>query len=382
LKEKIKILRIIHSLDPKWGGPPNAVIDHSKFLINQGLDVDILVNDDLKKNHFNVSGMKIFYLGKGQLGQYGFNIRLFTWLYKNREKYDFYIIHGLWSFYSLIARILVPNKFFILTHGQLDPYFGLNFFKSLKKKFYWSLIEKKNLFKSISILVTTKHEKTLLNKTYVDTKNIKKNIIKYGIFKKKFNEKKIKNNFYKRYPFLRNKRFLLFLGRFHDKKGCDILINSIKTLNDNKIKCNFLLAGPESNEKNYYKKIAKNLGLTKNIFWSNAIYGDIKYGAILASEGMVLPSHGENFGVALVESLSMSRPVITTNKVNIYKDLIKYNAGIISKDDLKSFTKSLIIFYSLNRTQKLNLSKNSLKCFNKNFNLNINDKKTLRLFKK
>ena len=88
-----------------------------------------------------------------------------------------------------------------------------------------------------------------MNRTYVNTKNIKKNLIRYGIFKKKLNKKKIKNFFYKKYPFLRNKKFLLFLGRFHDKKGCDILINSIKLLEKNQFKLNFLLAGPESKEK-------------------------------------------------------------------------------------------------------------------------------------
>ena len=334
-------MRIIHSLDPKWGGPPNAVIDHSKYLISLGLDVDILVNDNLDKKYPKVYGLKIFKMGRGQLGQYGFNIKLFTWLYKNRDNYDFFIIHGLWSFYSLAARILVPNKFFIFTHGQLDPYFGLNFLKSLKKKIYWLLI-----------------------------------------FKKKLNKKKIKNIFYNKFPLIKNKKFLLFLGRFHDKKGCDILINSIKSLKENKIELNFLLAGPESKEKKYLKKISNDLGLQKNIFWSDGIYGDIKYGAILASEGMVLPSHGENFGVALVESLSMSRPVITTYKVNIYKDLIRSKAGIVSKDDLKNFTKSLKYFNSLSKIQWLNLSKNSLKCFNDNFNLALKDKNTLRLFKK
>ena len=41
-------------------------------------------------------------------------------------------------------------------------------------------------------------------------------------------------------------------------------------------------------------------------------------GSNIEFEAMLLASHGENFGVSLVESLSMSRPVITTNKVNIF----------------------------------------------------------------
>ncbi len=381
MKPKIKILRVIHSLDPKWGGPPNAVIDHSKFLINLGLKVDILVNDEYKKNQFKSSNINIFNLGKGLFGQYGFSIKLFSWLYQNRRNYDYFIIHGLWSFYSLAARILVPNKFFIFTHGQLDPFFGSDFFKSFKKKFYWYFIEKKNLLKCKSILLTTNQEKILLKNTYVNTENIKKKIIKYGIFKKNLNKLNLKKNFYRKYPYLKKKKFLLYLGRFHEKKGCDILIKSIAFLKKKEIELNILLAGPDSKEKLHYKKISKKLDLNKNIFWSDAIYGDMKFGAILASEGMVLPSHGENFGVALVESLSMSKPVITTFKVNIFKQIIKHNAGIISNDNFKDFSKALIHFNSFTKIKKKVLSKNAFNCFNKNFNLNVKDEKTLKLFK-
>ena len=36
-----------------------------------------------------------------------------------------------------------------------------------------------------------------------------------------------------------------------------------------------------------------------------------------------LASNGENFGISSVEALSCSKPVITTNKVNIYKSILK-----------------------------------------------------------
>ena len=48
-KKKIKILRIIHSLDPKYGGPQNAVLDHSISLQKSGIKVDILTMDNKKK---------------------------------------------------------------------------------------------------------------------------------------------------------------------------------------------------------------------------------------------------------------------------------------------------------------------------------------------
>ena len=76
---------------------------------------------------------------------------------------------------------------------------------------------------------------------------------------------------------------------------------------------------------------------------------------------MVLASHGENFGVSLVESLSLNRLVITTNKVNIYKQILKYKAGLISNNNVNDFSKILKQFYLLNKKQILKMSNNSYK---------------------
>ena len=63
---------------------------------------------------------------------------------------------------------------------------------------------------------------------------------------------------------------------------------------------------------------------------------------------MLLASHGENFGVSLVESLSMSRPVITTNKVNILR-IEDSDAGFIS-NNIK--TENIKNFLLLNKMKK------------------------------
>jgi len=172
--------------------------------------------------------------------------------------------------------------------------------------------------------LTSEGEKKSLKHTFVNTNGIRKTIVRYGINQPKFNKNKALRYFYKKFPNLKNKRFLLFLGRFHEKKGCDILIEAIKKLSDQNINIKVLLAGPNSNYKKKLMDLSDNYGLKNNIFWSDIILDNLKWGAISASIGMVLPSHGENFGVALVESLSCSKPVLTTNKVNIYKEILKF----------------------------------------------------------
>ena len=363
-----RILRIIHTLDPTLGGPSNVIIDNSLALIKKGYSIHILTSD--KKNKFHKYHKKIKIFNKGpSINNYGLNFRLLLWLYRNRKNYDFFIIHELWRFYTLLARIFLKN-YYVFTHGQLDPFFKKNLLKRLKKQAYWFLIEKKNLIKSNSILLTSENEKKTLNNTYVKTDGINMNVIKYGIYKKKNNKKKISKAFYKKFKFLKNKKFYLFLGRFHEKKGCEIIIETIHRMKKN-FKDIVLMAGPLCDSK-YEKKIINLISkhkLQKKIIVSDMIIDDVKWGAIQESKAMILPSHGENFGVSLVESLSLAKPVLTTNKVNIFNEILKYDAGLISNNNTNSFKKIFLKFNKYNMKKINKMSLNAKKCFNDKFNL-------------
>lgn len=133
-----------------------------------------------------------------------------------------------------------------------------------------------------------------------------------------------------------------------------------------------LMAGPQNSYKDNLKELTKRYNLTNNFFWSDIILKDMKWGAISASEAMVLSSHGENFGVSLVESLSCSKPVLTTNKVNIYREIDRFKAGFVSNNNVNSFFKILNKFKKLKKNKIIEMKKNSLKCFESNFNLATN----------
>ena len=383
---KKKVLRIIHTLDPKLGGPVRSIIDSSLVLSKQGLKIDILTSDPKNSNFYRSRKIKI--INKGPtVGKYNFNIKLFLWVLHSRHKYDAFIIHGIWQFHTLLARLLLKKKYFVFTHGQLDPFFETNirqnFFKKIYKKIYWFLIEKRNLLFANSILLTSLGEKESLKKTYVNTKGIKQKIIRYGIIKPIVNKKKILQKFFKRFPNLKNKKFYLFLGRFHEKKGCEIIIESVKKLKDN-FKSIILFVGPltESKYELEIKYLIKKYNLQKKIIISDALFGDLKLGAIQASRAMVLSSHGENFGVSLVESLCFGKPVITTNKVNISREILKYKAGFVSKNTVSGFSKILGRYSKLNKKEISKLSVNAYNCFEKNFNLSKGKNNLVKLLKK
>ena len=116
------------------------------------------------------------------------------------------------------------------------------------------------------IVVNEFDRKKLINNTYVNTKNIKKQVVRYGILDKKIDQTKVLKTFYNKFPYLKNKKFLLFLGRFHEKKGCKILINSLKKLSNKNIKINVLFAGPNNKNKNELINLSKKIWVRKKNF--------------------------------------------------------------------------------------------------------------------
>ena len=370
---KIKVLRIISTLNPQKGGPAKAIIDNSLAMINQNIKVDILTCDRTSSKFYKSKYINIINQGPSFFGNFYFSYNLFFWLLKNKKNYDFFILHGIWDFKNIVAFMLLNNNYSVFVHGSLHPAQGKGFFNKAKKKLYWLIFEKRNLLKSKSLLLTSNKEKAQLDDTFVDTKGIKKVFVKYGILKSNPNKKILLSKFNKKFPFLKNKSFYLYLGRLHKQKGADIIIEAV-----NKIKLNsnikILIMGPFIGSKfeNKLKLLVKKYKLEKQIFFSNAQFGDIKWGAIYSSKAMLLPSHGENFGISLVEAMSAGKPVLTTFKVNINDIIIKYNAGLISRDNLTNFSKILLQFQTLNKKKKNQISNNALKCFKDNFDISSN----------
>ena len=63
MKRKLKILRIITSLDPKLGGPIKGILESSKQLVNEGFKVDIVICDKENNKITKLKIIKIINLG-------------------------------------------------------------------------------------------------------------------------------------------------------------------------------------------------------------------------------------------------------------------------------------------------------------------------------
>ena len=63
------------------------------------------------------------------------------------------------------------------------------------------------------------------------------------------------------------------------------------------------------------------------------VQGDVKWGPLRLAEVFILPSHQENFGIAVAEALACGTPVLISNKVNIWREIEADGAGLVDDDD-------------------------------------------------
>ncbi len=125
----------------------------------------------------------------------------------------------------------------------------------------------------------------------------------------------------------------LFLGRIHRKKGCDMLIDAFAKVAADDPDLYLVMAGPDQQQWSAkLKQTAANLGIKNRVFWPGMVTGDAKWGAFYGSEAFILPSHQENFGIAVAEALACGKPVLLADKVNIAEEIAEDGAGLMELD--------------------------------------------------
>jgi len=77
--------------------------------------------------------------------------------------------------------------------------------------------------------------------------------------------------------------------------------------------------------------------------------GEAKWGSLYGCEAFVLPSHQENFGIAVVEALACGKPVLISDQVNIWREIAEDGAGLVEADTEEGVEKLLRRFLAKGR---------------------------------
>jgi glycosyltransferase involved in cell wall biosynthesis len=336
----LNILHIIGSLSPAGGGPPEAVRQLVRAYLEVGARIEVVCLDKPDSSFLKDIPCPVHALGQCYLGKYGFSPRLCRWLDKNANRFDGLVMNGIWTFPGVATRLAarkVGKPYGVFVHGALDPWFNKRYpLKHLKKWFYWP-IQHAVLHDAEAVFFTTDAERDLAKQSFRRSE-WKSVVVPYGINDPEDESPSHANQmeaFFRIMPQLRGRRFLLFLARIHEKKGCDLLIEAFARVAAMASEVDVVIAGPDqAGLQHKLQRMAEERGIAARAHWPGFLGGDLKWGAIRGCEAFILPSHQENFGIAVVEALAAGRPVLISNQVNICDEIEEDEVGLVGEDTL------------------------------------------------
>jgi glycosyltransferase involved in cell wall biosynthesis len=381
----MRILHIVGSINPAAGGPTEAI----RMIIRYrppGYEAEVVTLDSPDSAFLKDFAFEVHALGSKK--KHWYSPKLIPWLRANRDRFDGVLVHGLWEYTGLAAMIAFRGHrpYMVFTHGMLDPYFKRRFpLKHIKKWLYWILVQYWVLRGAERVLFTTDIERDLARKTFW-LSHWNPLVVSYGADPQLPALYELLPAFYARCPQLctddnKGRRFLLFLGRIDPKKGCDLLLEAFAAIAGLHPDLHLVMAGPSHGHwQEELRAITDAAGVSDRVHWPGMLLGDAKWGAFAACEAFVLPSHQENFGIAVAEALACGRPVLISDQINIAPDLEADGCGLVEPDTAEGTRRLLERWLALDEEQREAMRQQALITFATRYDMRRNSAFILRTF--
>lgn len=365
-------------MHPSNGGPCQGIRNAIPYFQKAGITTDVVCMDNINSNYTATDNFTIYKVGLGKTS-YQYQPELLRWLGNNILNYDFVIVHGLWQYHNLavyktIKLLRKQNqktpKVIIMPHGMLDPYFQKakdRKWKALRNEMVWYFIEKKCINQADAIFYTCEEEERLAATTFKSYSPKKVFNVGYGIQMPLENNVNFRDAFNEICPAVENKKYLLFLSRIHEKKGVDLLIEAYnELLQEYPNLLDLVIAGPIDSP---YAEHMKQLVVSNpKIHFPGMLAGNAKWGAFYNCEAYLLPSHQENFGIAIVEAMACKKPVLITKNVNIWSEIYEGGGGwIVNLKEKKGLKNCLLEIINQSEENLLTKGVNAFETYQNNF---------------
>ncbi|GAB4016665.1 hypothetical protein GCM10028808_45840 [Spirosoma migulaei] len=374
-------------MNPIIGGPCQGIRHSIGALSKLGITNEVVSLDNPNDDFLGLDPFPIYALGPDKR-PWAYSAKLLPWLLENLSRFDVVIMHGLWLYPSyavwkaIIQQKQQPNttltRFYIMPHGMLDPWFQKaegRKLKALRNWLYWKVIENKVVNESDGLLFTCQTELLLARKPFRPYHPKQEINVGYGIEEPPAYTKEVRKAFLEKYSEIIEQPYLLFLSRIHYKKGVDLLVKAywgiLKERNEAKLVTpKLIIAGPGL-ETPYGQTILQFVNehpqLKSMILFTGMLTGDAKWGAIYGCEAFILPSHQENFGIAVAEALSCGKPVLISDQVNIWREIEAGESGLIAPISLDGTAQLIQKWLALTPVEQQLKGKNAKVTFKRHF---------------
>ena len=380
----MRVLHLVASLNPTAGGVSQAVLTMIKGLSEKGVANEVATIDDPNADYLQHTAFPIHAKGPGKT-PWQYAPKLLEWLTLNMQCYNAVIVHGLWQYQTFAAykawRNIKANKpkLLVMPHGMLDPYFQRakgRKLKAIRNWLFWKLVESRLINTASGILFTCETEKILAREPFSPYRPKAEAVVGLGVEKPPAYQEDMRAAFEQKIG-ISIPTYWLFISRIHEKKGVDLLIEAYLSLKNEITDLPLLVIAGPGLETPFGTAMKALASTDTNIRFSGMLTGNAKWGAFYGCEAFILPSHQENFGIAVVEALACGKPVLISDQVNIWREIQSGGGGMIAKDTSKEIIGLLRDWYNLPVAEKQMMKHQALQVFNESFSEKMATQKLL-----
>ena len=256
--------------------------------------------------------------------------------------------HGLWQRnFPALARECKRRgiPYVVSPHGMLEPWARRK--KWWKKWPYFQLVEKRWIAGAACVLATAKPEADRLTHFFLRSRI---ESLPLGLTADKRPDYAAARA---RLGWSADETVLLFLSRIHEKKGLDLLLTALAELHGRVLGATRLvIVGPEE-QHDYAAKcrdfIARNAARLPRTDWIGAVWGGDRWSYFQGADLFCLPTHSENFGLAVLEACQVGTPALTTTETP-WADTFTAGRGYIARPEVTDICAQLMRFFSMPRS--------------------------------
>lgn len=320
----MRLLHVVPHLDEEAAGPTQSVMRLCESLAAMGNQVDLHTMAGGRQPN----GVQLHVHKEWRLPpRFGFSPQLRAKLAAASRSADIVHNHSLWSYPNMAAGLACPPDKILVTspRGTLAP--------AARQRSRW----KKRLFAPLQRPAIERaaclHATSAMELQDIRAAGLRQPVIVLpnGIDVPAIDDASQPHG---------EKQRLLFLGRIHPIKGIEMLLQAWQAVQASHPGWELVIAG--KGDLTYVvtlQDMAATLKL-KRIKFHGAIYGEAKHRLFQSADLFVLPTHTENFGMAVAEALARAVPVITTRGAP-WAGLVSTGSGWWIERDLDTLTESL-----------------------------------------
>lgn len=326
----MRILHIVPSLAPETGGPAQAVLRMCMLLAKAGNEVVLFTSSwpisdrpNSPREQIGDSFKILIFPSKTSLlmSRLPRSPNLIRAVRECSQDFDIILNHSLWNpLTTFVMRKLqrVGSKYCLMPHGMLDPVvLKRNRWKKLPWAYLW---ERKNIEEASLIIFNTEAEEEKARQTGWHFKRTF--VFPHIIDLSEWKESPPRSMFETRFPQVKGREVVLFVGRINWVKNLDKLLEAIAILRQIRPSAMLVCVGPDSDGcRSKIEKYAQALGIEESLLFTGMLDRESLKTAYACGDVLALVSQKENFGLVVAEALACGLPVVLSEGVDIGKNL-------------------------------------------------------------